>query len=272
MGHREELMAAARRCLEKRGYARTTSRHLATEAGAPLGTINYHYGSKEALLNAALMESIREWGDRMHAQGGSGPASEPADGGGVTERLERMWSGVLDSVRTDRPMLVATFEAFAQAEHSEEVRRQIADEFERARPEMAALLHGTGPAGPEATPGPEEAPGPEATPGPEAAEATDANEATGNAEGSGEAEDPGATGAGGGSETGISEAATARAVGSVHMALVAGLTQQWLVDPERAPSAAELAHGLRVVARSLEAERDTSGTPALRPAPDRLPT
>lgn len=196
MGHREELMAAARRCLEKRGYARTTSRHLAAEANAPLGTINYHYGSKEALLNAALMESVRAWGDRVHTP----PARGPADTASVGERLERMWSQVLDAPQSDRPMLVATLEAFTQAEHSDEVRRQIADEYERARPEMAALLHGIG-----------------------------------------DPDDPGGP-----------EAATARAVGSVHMALVAGLTQQWLVDPERAPSAADLAAGLRAIARDLD--------------------
>lgn len=199
MGHREELMAAARRCLEKRGYARTTSRHLAAEAGAPLGTINYHYGSKEALLNAALMRSVREWGDRMHTSSGTGPADDDGD---IGARLERLWSRVLDSQPEERPMLVATLEAFTQAEHSEEVRRQIADEFERARPEMAALLHGIG--------------------GPDDPEGADT--------------------------------ATARAVGSVHMALVAGLTQQWLIDPERAPSAAELANGLRAIARSLDAD------------------
>ncbi|WP_275558768.1 hypothetical protein [Streptomyces sp. 5-6(2022)] len=36
---------------------------------------------------------------------------------------------------------------------------------------------------------------------------------------------------------GAEEGEVARAVGSVHIALNAGLTQQWLVDPEHAPSA-----------------------------------
>lgn len=44
----------------------------------------------------------------------------------------------------------------------------------------------------------------------------------------------------------------ARAVGSVHMALVAGLTQQWLVDPERAPWSRDVAAGLRAIARDLD--------------------
>src|SRR5690242_13541870 len=46
MGHRERLMVGARRCLEERGYARTTSRDVAAAAEAPLGAVNYHFGSK----------------------------------------------------------------------------------------------------------------------------------------------------------------------------------------------------------------------------------
>ncbi|MFE7607674.1 TetR/AcrR family transcriptional regulator [Streptomyces celluloflavus] len=190
MGHRERLLAAARRCLEEQGYARTTSRDLAAAAGAPLGTINYHYGSKEGLLNAALLETLQEWGDRT-VPGRS--AAAPADGAG--QRLELMWSRVIDAVQTQRPMLVAAVEAYAQAERAPEIRQQIADALERSRPQLAADLHGLD------------------------AEADEE---------------------------------TARAVGSVHMALIAGLTQQWLADPERAPSSREVALGLRAIARGLE--------------------
>ncbi|MWK35449.1 TetR family transcriptional regulator [Actinomadura sp. J1-007] len=186
-------MAAAKRCLEERGYARTTSRDIAAAANAPVGTINYHYGSKDALMNAALMEMVGEWGDRtVHDAVARGE-----DAGGVGERLVRMWDRVAQAGVTDRPMLLGTIEALAQVEHSADVRGRIADAYEDGRPRMAADLHGL-----------------------------DA------------AEDP----------------ETARAVGSVHMALVAGLGLQWLVDPERAPSAREVAAGLRAIARDLEAD------------------
>ncbi|MDT0442423.1 MULTISPECIES: TetR family transcriptional regulator [unclassified Streptomyces] len=188
MGHRERLMAGAKRCLEERGYARTTSRDLAAAANAPLGAINYHYGSKEALLNAALLEAVFEWGERaMPAAAGPGEDSD---------RIEALWSRIIASMKDERPLLVATTEAFAQAERAPEIRQQIADAMERARPRLAAQLHGE--------------------------EMADDEE-------------------------------TARAVGSVHMALVAGLTQQMLVDPERTPGSRELAIGLRAIARSLEA-------------------
>ncbi|WP_458084456.1 TetR/AcrR family transcriptional regulator [Streptomyces malaysiensis] len=192
MGHREQLMAGAKRCLEERGFARTTSRDIAAAANAPLGTINYHYGSKERLLNAALLETLDEWSEKVR----SGSA-EPVAGSGAGARVESMWARVVESETTDRPLLVASAEALAQAERSAEVRQQLAEAFERARTTLATDLHGI---------------------------------------------------------EGAKDGEVARAVGSVHMALIAGLTQQWLVDPERAPSAREVATGLRRIAQALESD------------------
>jgi hypothetical protein len=42
--------------------------------------------------------------------------------------------------------------------------------------------------------------------------------------------------------------ATVRAIGSLHQALVSGVLVQWLIDPERAPSPAQLALGLKAIA------------------------
>src|SRR3954470_21868106 len=133
MRHREQLMAGAKQCLEERGYARTTSRDIAAAANAPLGTINYHYGSKEGLLNAALLETLHEWGEKIFTR--SAGAARDA---GVGRRLDAMWGGVVESGATDRPLLVASAEALAQAERFPEIRQQIAAAFERSRTEMAA--------------------------------------------------------------------------------------------------------------------------------------
>jgi hypothetical protein len=46
----------------------------------------------------------------------------------------------------------------------------------------------------------------------------------------------------------------ARAVGSLHQALVSGVLVQWLIDPERAPSAEDLARALRAIADQITAE------------------
>jgi hypothetical protein len=43
----------------------------------------------------------------------------------------------------------------------------------------------------------------------------------------------------------------ARAVGSLHQALFSGVLIQWLIDPGRAPSAADLAAALQAIAQQL---------------------
>jgi BetI-type transcriptional repressor, C-terminal len=39
-----------------------------------------------------------------------------------------------------------------------------------------------------------------------------------------------------------------RAIGSLHQALVSGVLVQWLIDPGRAPSSAQLALGMQAIA------------------------
>jgi AcrR family transcriptional regulator len=58
----------------------------------------------------------------------------------------------------------------------------------------------------------------------------------------------------------------ARAVGSLHQALLSGVLIQWLIDPDRAPSAADLATALRAIARQLCADQ---GEEARRSLPRR---
>jgi len=65
MGHREALLAGARQCLEEKGYARTTARDIAAAANANLASIGYHFGSKEALLNEAILRACDEWTTRL---------------------------------------------------------------------------------------------------------------------------------------------------------------------------------------------------------------
>jgi hypothetical protein len=52
----------------------------------------------------------------------------------------------------------------------------------------------------------------------------------------------------------------ARAVGSLHQALVSGVLVQWLIDPERAASPADLAAAMAAIAAQVAAE--TASGPA----------
>ena len=140
MGHRERLLAGARRCLFERGYARTTARDIVTASGTNLASIGYHFGSKEALLNAAMIEAIDEWGEELNRA-----LITDTDVGSMDpiERFESIWTRVIESFEAHRPLWVATFEAFVQAQHSPELREQLAAGHEEARFGLAALFQGT---------------------------------------------------------------------------------------------------------------------------------
>ena len=141
MSNREDLLEGAKRCLYEKGFARTTARDIASAAGGvSLAAIGYHFGSKEALLNAAMIEAIDEWGEELKRA-----LITDTDVGSMDpiERFESIWTRVIESFEAHRPLWVATFEAFVQAQHSPELREQLAAGHEEARFGLAALFQGT---------------------------------------------------------------------------------------------------------------------------------
>ncbi|WP_086577520.1 TetR/AcrR family transcriptional regulator [Streptosporangium minutum] len=139
MGNREDLLAGARRCLEEKGWARTTVRDIsAASGGVSMAAIGYHFGSREALLNAALIQAIDEWGTeagRTLAAYGD-PDSTPA------EQYEAMWSRMIESFTAHRKLWLASVEALLQAEHSPELREYLAGSQKEGRRGLAATLRG----------------------------------------------------------------------------------------------------------------------------------
>lgn len=55
---RRHLLDAARAVVRSNGIVGASSRAIATEAGANLGAITYHFGSKDALIADALFEEL----------------------------------------------------------------------------------------------------------------------------------------------------------------------------------------------------------------------
>ena len=134
VSHRDRLIEGAIDCLQTRGYARTTARDIAAAADANLASIGYHFGSKEALLNEAL---IRIFQERDAAIG------QLVLEGGDESALGRMTSSFV-AVRSIfeqfRPLLVASVEAMAQAERSPELRDQMATYYRDARRGIAEVV------------------------------------------------------------------------------------------------------------------------------------
>lgn len=191
MGNREDLLAGARRCLEEKGWARTTVRDIAAASGASMAAIGYHFGSREALLNAALVEALDDWGTQVGRTLGTFGASTATP----AERYEAMWDAVIGSFSAHRTLLLASVEALVQAEHSPGLRGHLADGQEQGRRGLAAILAGA--------------------------------------------------------EESTVDDTTARTLGAVQMALLTGLMSQWLTDPDRTPTGADVVAGLRALARTV---------------------
>jgi AcrR family transcriptional regulator len=128
-GHREELLEGAIRCIHEKGYARTTARDVVTASGTNLASIGYHYGSKEALLRAAIFESFRRWYMPLIE------AMEERDLGDIVREL-------LAGLGEHRWLLVAHLEAVAEAPRDEELRLFIAGRYGDFRDALAARLGG----------------------------------------------------------------------------------------------------------------------------------
>ena len=183
MGNREQLLAAAKRCLLGKGYARTSVRDIATAAGVSMAAIGYHYGTREALLGIALMELAGEWGEELQRV----LSTSARQGAQPLERFEALWDAVLNSFAARRQMWAAQLDIMTQVDHVPQVREQLSAGLADGRLGLARILH-------------------------------DSDE--------------------------IPDDDEARAVGSFYLALLDGLLIQWLIDPDNAPTGADMAKAL----------------------------
>ncbi|MFE9614093.1 TetR/AcrR family transcriptional regulator [Streptomyces sp. NPDC006012] len=95
MGHREDLLEGAKRCLLQKGFMRTTARDIVKESGTNLASIGYHYGSKDALLAQAYVALVEGMSDAFE-----GGAADPLPGApGSLERFRAVWANVIDTMR-----------------------------------------------------------------------------------------------------------------------------------------------------------------------------
>ena len=134
MGHRERLLEGAQRCLREKGYARTTARDLVAASDTNLGSIGYHFGSKEALLNEAIGEAFRAWTERIAGAAFAAPDADPL------ARLRASWVEMLTSFEDDRGLVSAFVEALAPAARSPELREQLAAQYQEGREAIGQMV------------------------------------------------------------------------------------------------------------------------------------
>jgi AcrR family transcriptional regulator len=134
MGHKDALLEAARDLIMKKGFAATTARDLVAASDTNLGSIGYHFGSREALLSRAMESLFDEWTGLLASAAFSEQDAPPL------ERATALWKTTLASLDEHRPLIRAFIEALAYAERSPEFREQMRDHYRRSRRAVARLV------------------------------------------------------------------------------------------------------------------------------------
>jgi AcrR family transcriptional regulator len=132
--HRDQLLKGAIECLRTKGYARTTARDIAAAANANLASIGYHFGSKEALLNEAILRTCDEWTARLGQAAFAGDRQSPLDQMGAS------WVAMLNSFEELRPVLVGLVEAVGQSAWSDDLRQELAAHYKSSRELVASMV------------------------------------------------------------------------------------------------------------------------------------
>ncbi|MFE5846300.1 TetR/AcrR family transcriptional regulator [Streptomyces niveus] len=159
MGHREDLLEGAKRCLLEKGYARTTARDIVAASGANLASIGYHYGSKEALLNEAFIAVTEQWGDRVTEPHGADGAA--ADGQGETatapgpardaatpatlDHFRDVWAKVVASHEESRPLWQLQMEIVSRVGTDDGLQKALAEKQLEGRDGLAEGMFGVDP-------------------------------------------------------------------------------------------------------------------------------
>jgi AcrR family transcriptional regulator len=117
--NRDQILEGAIECVQTRGVAATTTRDIAAAASASLASIPYHFGSKDALMDEALLQAIRRYSEHVRQQAFAGDAPP-------LQALAKSLIATVDSFSEAGPLLASLMEAHVKAIHSDELRERVA--------------------------------------------------------------------------------------------------------------------------------------------------
>ncbi|SON59269.1 HTH-type transcriptional repressor KstR2 [Mycobacterium simulans] len=148
--NRDKLLDGALVCLRERGYGNTSSRDIARVAGVNVASINYHFGSKDALLDDALGRCFATWNQRVQEAFDRSAATSPFG------QIQAVLEATVDSFEQIRPAVYACVEAYAPALRSDALRERLAAGYADVRQHsvelVSAALAGTDIEPPESLP------------------------------------------------------------------------------------------------------------------------
>jgi len=134
---KDRLLEAAVVCLQRQGYAATTARDIASEAGANLRSIGYHYGSTRGLLLAAISANWRRWLAPLIAAASS-------DARTPEERLSEGMALFSSALSENAPMVHAWLEAVTLAPRDADLQATLAANQQEFRAALATNLAAAG--------------------------------------------------------------------------------------------------------------------------------
>jgi AcrR family transcriptional regulator len=135
--HRDQLLEGAIECLKTKGYARTTARDIAAAADANLASIGYHFGSKEALLDAAVAKLCQESVQRM------GEAAFADEGDSPLGRMGASWAAMLQSFEGGDSFFGVYIDAACQARWNPALRKTMVAQHRHDRDAVAEMVKAT---------------------------------------------------------------------------------------------------------------------------------
>ncbi|GGA62700.1 TetR/AcrR family transcriptional regulator [Pelagibacterium lentulum] len=134
MGHKEDLLGGAKKCLLEKGYAHTTARDIVAASGTNLASIGYHFGSTEALMGEAMMALMGEWGDKFE------PRPDAPQEASSLARFEGTWRRLYGLFAKDRALLLASYEIMAQIDRLPQLRSLLSGAYEEMRGDFARVF------------------------------------------------------------------------------------------------------------------------------------
>lgn len=122
MGHREDLLEGAKRCLLEKGFVRTTARDIVKESGTNLASIGYHYGSKDKLLAEAYVSLVEGLSGDFNPAAGTVGDTEP----GSLDRFQEVWSNIIGTMQGPGSLWRLSVEIVAMGDQLPAVRDHLA--------------------------------------------------------------------------------------------------------------------------------------------------
>jgi AcrR family transcriptional regulator len=120
--------------MRRSGRGDITARDLVAESGTNLGSISYHFGSKDALLDEAARLVFEEWAQAVARTISADPDAPPA------VRLARSFELILDDFDAMRPYFLGFIQIVAGSERSPETREQLIAHYRKQRATVSTMI------------------------------------------------------------------------------------------------------------------------------------